>query len=48
MDKLSFVRTTAIIEKQSTFMGHAIHVKNSSELKLAYAKMRYLYSECDT
>ena len=47
MDLIKLVYSSATIEKQRVFMGHAARVKNTTEAKLAYRKMKILYPECD-
>ena len=47
MAELKFVHSSTIKEKHSSFTGHAVNVKNSGDIKLAYKKLRLLYPKCD-
>ena len=47
MDKIHISHSGVISEKKSTFCGHAVHVRNATDVKLAYLKMKAMYLECD-
>ena len=47
MENLQTFHLTAINDKGSIFRGHAVQVKSSQEVKLAYNHIRLLYSESD-
>ena len=45
MDKLQIKSSEAVNDKASVFRGHALKVNNSSEIRLAYKKMKLMYPE---
>ena len=47
MDRIDFVHSTAILDKKSTFTGHAARVKSSKDVNAAYTKICRLYPESD-
>ena len=47
MENIELFHSMTVREKQSSFTGHIARVKNSSEIRLAYRKMRLHYPECD-
>ena len=47
MDQLDIEHSTTVIEWGSSFTGHAMRVNNSSDIWLAYEKLRLMYAECD-
>ena len=47
MEELSIVHTNLIEDRSSRFQGHALKVKNSTEVKMAYNKIHLLYPEND-
>ena len=47
IENLQTFHSVAINDKGSIFRGHAVHVKSSQEVKLAYNRIRLLYPESD-
>ena len=47
MAHLTFARSPAYREHNSVFQGHAITVKNATDVKLAYRRIKQLYPESD-
>ena len=45
LEDIKFSSTEAIVDKASSFRGHALRVTNSTEIRLAYKKLRLLYPE---
>ena len=47
MEQLNFVHTEVETEKGSHLRGHEVHIKQTSELKIAYHKIKAMFAECD-
>ena len=47
MNNMKFTRSEVIKERHSAFQGHAVSVNNTSEVKLAYRRIKQLYLESD-
>ena len=45
MEKIEFQHTAEIVDKGSVFRGHAMKVKNSTDIRSAYKRIRLLYLE---
>ena len=47
MDKMTFSESAGIEDKKSVFKAHAIAVKSSTDVRLAYRKIKTLYPDAD-
>ena len=47
MEVLNLFHSTALTDKSSVFRGHAVRVKNSQEIRLAYNRIKLTYPESD-